>query len=145
MLLRLAEAETAQDPRCPRWSRMRIDVGEPRLDVGDGMGIGRRRCGGKKCVAFLVRRQDDIEQRLFPAGSLLRHAPDARPPRHRYRTALGRKFARHELEQRRFARAIAPDKPHLVPLRNGSRRPFEDEPALHAVCQFIHMKHGRAA
>src|SRR5260370_181871 len=60
------ESEAGQDSRRARWSRMRADVGEPRLDVGDAVRIVRGFGFGKEAGALDVGLEHDLEQAFRP-------------------------------------------------------------------------------
>ncbi len=71
--------------------------------------------------ALLVGRHDDLDKRLVRARRFLRHLADPRALRIIDRAGLGRHVARDDLEQRRLAGAIAPDKTRLEPGGQGQR------------------------
>ena len=91
---------------------MRVDVDEPRLDLGDAFRIGRIFGFAEERGALGVGREHEVDQRLRAAGRLLLDAAEPRAFRNRDRAALRREFAANEAEERGLAGAVAPDEPH---------------------------------
>ena len=88
LLRRRVEAEAGEDRGGARRRRMRADVGEPRLDLGDAMRVGRGLGLGEQRGALGVGGEHDVEQAFRPARRLLRQPPDARARRHADRAVL---------------------------------------------------------
>ena len=121
---------------------MRVDVDQPRLDVGDAAGI--RRMGGllDEGRALEVGRQYGIDQAPFAGRRFLRHRADAGMARHADRAGIRHRVAEDQPQQRRLADAVAADKPHLVPARDDRAGSIEDQAAVYAVGQLVDVKHG---
>ena len=67
-----------------RFRRMGVDIGEPHLDLGDPVRIGRRLGFRQQGGALLVGGEHDLDQRLLGAGRFLRHLADAGVLRERH-------------------------------------------------------------
>jgi hypothetical protein len=124
-LRRLVEAEARRGSprRAPR--RMRVDVGEPRLDLGDPV-----RIVAVSASASSAARSRSAASTTSIRRSVRRAPPappaDARQCRGRPIVAgLGADLAGDQAEQRRLAGAVAADEPRFRrprPCRAGSRR-----------------------
>ena len=119
------EAQALEDRRCPRLCRPGVDIGQPVLDLGDPVRIGRVIGLGHQRRALLIRRQHGVEQRDRRRRHLLRHAADLRAARQRDRAALQCQLAPDQPEERRLARAVRADKTDLVAGGNGGRGALE--------------------
>ena len=87
------EAEAGEDRGGARRRRMRADVGEPRLDLGDAMRIVRGLGLGEQARALGVGGEHDVDQAFRPARRLLREPPDARARRQADRAVLDANLA----------------------------------------------------
>jgi hypothetical protein len=123
---------------------MGVDIGQPHVDVGDAVRIGRRRFLIEQCGAFEVGLEHDLDQRLLGAGSLLRHLADARVLRQADRAGLGGEVAGDRLEQSGLAGAVAADKPGLAAGRQGQRGMVKKQASGHAERKVVDDQHGRA-
>ena len=76
------------------FGRMRVDVGQPHVDFGDAVRIGRRLFLFQQRRALDVGLEHDLDQRLLGARRFLRHLADARVLRQADRAGLGRRDRR---------------------------------------------------
>ncbi len=143
MLRLLGEAEAGENARGPRRRAMGIDGVEPLVDLGDAMRVHGVIGLGEQRLALGVRRQHRLERGRRPARRLLRHIADANPRRRLDLAVVRLVDPGDELEQRRFARAVAPDQPDARLRRQGGGRLVEDEMAAEAQGDGIEGQHGR--
>ena len=144
-LLRLVvEAEAGKDGRRARLGRMRVDVGEPHVDLGDAVRVGGGLFLGQQRRALDVGLEHDLDQRLLGARRFLRHLADARVLRQADRAGLGLKVAGDGAEQRRLAGAVAADEPGLRARRQGQRGMVEEQASGDAERKVVDDQHGRA-
>ena len=95
---RLVEAEPFEDPRRSRRRRMRLDVDEAGLDLGDARWFARGFRFGHERGALSIGREHEVDE-AFPAGrGFLLDAADARAPRDKDRAAFGRELAADQAE-----------------------------------------------
>ena len=124
---------------------MRVDVGEPGLNVGDVMGI---MCGvgaRDEFGALEVGRQHEINQRRRAAGRLLLDAsePDARGQRNR--PAFRRDLAADQPEQRRLAGAVAADEARARAAGHENAGMVEEQPVAEPIDEIVDREHRRDA
>ena len=129
LLRRLVEAQPGQDGGGARLSRMGVDVGEPRVNLGDPVGVGRTPFFLEKGGAFGIRLQHDLDQRLVRARRFLGHLADPRALGHRDGARLGREIAGNGTEERRLAGSVAADEPRLRARRQGQRGVVDQQPS----------------
>ena len=124
----LLEAEPLENGRGARLGGVRVDVGEPHVDVGDPVRVGRGLGLGQQRGALGVGRQHRFEHRQVGRRRFLRHAADAGPLVDLDRAAVEGQLALDQLEQRGLARAVLADKarswrrraaPQLAPSNRG--------------------------
>ena len=142
LLRRLVEAEAGEDARGPGRGRMRADVGEPLVDVGDAAGIVRRLRLRQQPRALLVGGEHELDQAVGPAGGLLRHLADAGRAGNVDGAVVGRQLAGDQAQQRGLARAVAADEADLVAGGNAHRRLVEEDAAFDAEGEVVDMQHG---
>ena len=92
-LLGMGEAQAGEDFGGARGRRMRADVGEPGLDLGDAMRIALGLGLGEQPRALGVGREHDIEEAFGAVRRLLRQPADAAARRERNLAVLGRDLA----------------------------------------------------
>ena len=103
------------------------------MNFGDAMRILRGLGLVQQFCTLDVRSQHEIDQLARPARRLLLNAPHFRAPRQGDRTALGGDFARNQPEQRRLARAVAPDETNARALGQLRARAVEQDARAEAV------------
>ena len=114
---------------------MGLDLDEPGLDLG---GPHRLRSGlplGQQSGTHGVGREDRFERAGLPAGRFLRQKADPAAARQLDRTAIRLQNAADQVEQGRFAGAVAADQTDLAPFGNLRARLVEQDPPADAVCQ----------
>ena len=74
----LVEAEAGEDLRRARRRRMRVDVVEALVDVGDAVRVGGVLGLGQQRRALGVGGEHPVDDALVAARRLLRHVADAR-------------------------------------------------------------------
>ena len=142
-LRRRIEPEPVQDRRRPRLRRMRVDVGQPGMDLGDPVRVLRTFRLRHQRRALHVRLQHRVDQARPRRRRLLRHAADPRPPRHLDLAAVERRLAADQPEERRLAAAVPPDESHLVPRRDQRRGILEELLSLDGEADVLEGEHGR--
>jgi hypothetical protein len=103
------KAEAGEDRGGTAGRRMRIDVDEAGLDLGNPVRIGGALGFGEQRVALEIGLEHDGDQALRAVRGFLRQAADPPARRQAHRAVLGRELAADHLEQRRFAGAVASD------------------------------------
>ena len=111
ILLVVVEAETREDAGGARFRRMRADCGEPLVDFRDARGIGAVLGLGEEALALVIGSEHGLQWRGRAAGRFLRDEADTRIARQGDAAAIERTLAADQIEQRRFARAVAADQP----------------------------------
>ncbi len=143
-LFRVGEAQPLQDRGRPPLGRPGVDVGQPRLDIGNPRRIGRVGRLVHQGGAFGVGRQHGVEQRHLRPRHLLRHAADARAGGNADAPAFQRQLPPDQPEQRRLARTVAANKPHLVPGRNRGTGALEQRASVDGIGDVLDPQHGGA-
>ena len=123
--------------------RVRLDIGQPRLDLGDPVGIRRGLRFGEQGGALGIGGQHHIHQCLVAAGRFLGDRADAHALLHTHIAALRNGFAADQPEQGRLARTVPPDQTHLGLGRQEERRLVEQHPAFDAIGEVIDVQHGK--
>ena len=126
------KSKAAQDRGGAGRRRMRVDVDEPGLDIGDARRIVRGLGFGQQRVALQVGLQHDRDQALRAVGRFLRETADTPAGRDRDGTGFGRQLAANRMEQRRFADAIAADKTHARARHDLNRAVIDQKPSGNA-------------
>ena len=93
---------------------MRLDLDEPRLDLGSAQ---RLRAGfplGEEICALAVGGEHGRQRRRVTPRRLLREKPDAVAARHDNVAAIGQEAPADQVEQGRLAGAVAPDEAELA-------------------------------
>ena len=128
------EAEPGEDRSGARRRRVRADIGEPRLDLGDAVRVMRRFRLGQQCPRCAVGLEHDLEQAFRAVGGFLRQASDAPARRHLDVAVLGRNVAGDHAEQRGLAAAVAADQPTRAPSVMRAMAPsISGRPAMRTV------------
>ena len=123
------ESEAAQNRGGAGRRRMRVDVHEPGLDVGNARMIVRGLGFGQQRIALEIGLQHDIDQAFRAVGRFLRETANTPARRDRDRAALGRQLASDRMEQRRFADAVAADKTHACARHDLNRAVVDQKPS----------------
>ena len=144
VLRRLVEAEAGENARDPRRGGMGVDVGKPRLDLGDALRIGRCLGLDEEARPLDVGFEHEVDQRLRAARRLLFDAAKPSVLRRKDGAALRRKLAADQAEERRLARAVAPDEPDARARRQRDGRVVDEQALAEPVSQAVHMQHGAA-
>ena len=142
VLRRLVEAETGKDGGRAGRGGVRVDIGQPRLYLGDAVRVVRGLGFRQQACPLGVGGQHHLDQRFGTARRFLRHGADAGVFRHRAGARLRLQFAEDQLEQGGLAGTIAPDEADLVPGRQRHRGMVDQQASLDAVCQVIDVQHG---
>ena len=114
---------------------MGVDLDEPGLDLGSPQRLRPGVPLGEEAGALMVGGEDRFERARLPARRLLRQKPDPIAARQFDRSAIGVQRAADQIEQGRFAGAVAPDQPDLAALGDLRARLVEQNPPADAVCQ----------
>ncbi len=142
-LHRVIEAEPGEDARRPARRRIGVDLDEPRFDLG---GAQRRRPGfalGQQAGALAIGGEHRIVRGCGAARRLLSEKSDAAAARQLDRAVLGLQHPADQIEQGRFADAVAADQPDLGAFGDLRVRPVEQRPmAVDAVGYLEQGQHG---
>jgi hypothetical protein len=138
------EAEAGENGRRPRFRRMGVDIGKPRLDLRDPVRILRRLGFPHQAVALGIGLQHDVDQRLLGARRLLRHLADARAPGIADRARLRRKLTGDGAEEGGLARAVTSDKTGLGAGRQAERGLLDEQPPGDTQRKIVDGQHSRA-
>lgn len=144
LLRGVVEAEAGQNGGGSGLRRMRVDVGKPRVDLGDAVRIRGRPFLFEQSLALGIGLEHDVDQRLLGARRFLRHLADAGVFGQADRAGLGGEIAGDRLEQGGLAGAVAADEPGLGAGRQGQRGMIEKQAPRHAQREVVDDKHGRA-
>ncbi len=79
---------------------MRVDIGEPRLDLGDLVRVGLCLGCNEEIGALAVAGQYGIDQSFGAAGRFLRDGADLGPARHPDRAGFRADFAQDDSQKR---------------------------------------------
>ena len=135
------EAEAGEDRCRARGRRVRADIGEPGLDLGDAMRIVRGLGFGQQRGALAMRLQHDLDQAFRPVRRFLRQPADA-PARRKLDVALlGRDVAGDDAEQRGLAGAVAADQADARAGRNARGGAFQQQAAGNADGEVVDDEH----
>ncbi len=136
------EAEAGQNLRRPCRRGIGVDRIEPVIDVAQRMRVALMLGGGQQPRALRIGGEHGVEQAHLGARRLLRHRADAPGARPADLAVVGMELAEDHLEQRRFARAVAPDKAHAPPGGEARGRPVQDFAARDADDEVVDAQHG---
>ena len=114
------ESESGQDGCGAGRRAMGVDIRQPGMDLGNAMGIVRGFCLGQQLRALRIGRQHRFQQALRPVGRFLGQHAEAGISWQADLAGIGLERAGDKLQQGRFARAIAPDKPRMMARGQGS-------------------------
>jgi hypothetical protein len=123
---------------------MGVDIGETKLNLGDPMRVGSGLGFLQQAGAFDIGGKHRVDQRGFTAWGFLRHGADLGIARQADGARFRLEIAQDQMEEGRFAHAIAPDEADLVAVGNGDAGVFEEKPSGNAVGESVNMQHGRA-
>ena len=126
-----------------RRRRMRADVGEPRLDLGDAVRVVRGLGLGQQRAALDVGLEHDLEQAFRAVRRFLRQPADAPARRQLDAAVLGRDVAGDHVEQRGLAGAVAADKADAGAGRDAGGGAFEQRAAGNADGEIVDDEHAR--
>ncbi len=143
LLVGMGEAEPGEDRGGARRRRMGSDVGEPRLDVGDAMRVGRGFRLGDEEAALAVAGEHDLDQAFRPVRGFLGQPADGRAGGPGEAALLDREIADNGSKQGALAGAVAADQADPGTGGNLRRRPLDQEPAGHAYRNIVDHQHGR--
>ena len=123
---------------------MGVDVGEPRVDLGDAVRVGGVLGLVQQRGALGVGRQHGVEQALRPVRRLLRHHAEAGIARQVDAAGFAVQLAGDDLQQGRLAGAVAPDQPGMMPGRQRQRGCVEEDAPGDPVGEVGDGQHGGA-
>ena len=138
----MREAEAGQDPGGARRRRMGADVGEPRLDLGDAMGIAARVSASASSALRSRSAASTISIRLSgPSGASCGSRPMRARAGQRDRAVLRRDIAGDRAKQRRLAGAVAADQADARAVRHAGGSAFEQAQAGNAHGEIVDHEH----
>ena len=130
----VVEAEPGQDAGGPARRRMGVDLDQPGLDLGRPQRLRPGLPLGEQAGTLTVGGKDRVERaRLGPRG-FLREKTDAIAAWQFDRPAIRLQCAADQVQQGRFAGAVAPDQPDLAALGDLRARLVDEGPPADAVC-----------
>ena len=136
------EAEPGEDRGRARRRRMRVDVGEPRVHVGQPMSVVLLLGRSQQRGALGVGGEHHIQQALRSVRCLLGEPPDAGALRRRDAALLGAELAGDCAEQRGLAGSVAPNHADPRAGRDLRRRIVDEQAPGNAQGEIIDDKHG---
>ncbi len=92
--------------------------------------------------ALEVGGENPVEEAIRSARRFLGDTADAGSARQRHVARVGMQVAGDQLQQRRFARAVAADEAHPMAFGDGRGGAFEDRLAFDVERQIVDMQHG---
>jgi hypothetical protein len=131
----VVETEPGEDARGPALRRMSVDLDQPGLDLGNPQRVRSGLSFGQQAGTFSVGGKDRFERVRLPTRRLLREKPDPIPARQFDRSAIRLQCAADQVQQGRFAGAVAPDQTDLAALGDLCARLVDERPPPDAVCQ----------
>ena len=140
-LHRLVETQPGEYARGSARRRMGVDLDQPRLDLGGAQRLGPGLPLGEEAGALMVGGEDRVERARLPARRLLRQKADPIAARQFDRPAIRLRGAADQVQQGRFAGAVAPDQPDLAALGDLRARLVNEGPPADAVCQAGDRQH----
>src|SRR6516162_4359335 len=115
MLHPLTEAEPSENARRPAWRGMRLDLDQPRLDLGRAQRLHPGLPLGEQPCPLAVGSEHRLQRGPLPARRFLGEKADAIAARHLDRPVVGLQYAADQVEQRRFTGTVAAYQPDLRP------------------------------
>ena len=122
---------------------MGIDIGQPRVDLGDAVRIVRGLGLGKQPFALVVGGKHHLDQAFRSARRLLRHLADARVPGQADRPALRPDLAGNQAEEGGLAGAVRPHQAGLGAVRQRHRGVVDQQAMADPVGEVVDVQHGR--
>ena len=110
LLIGMGEAEAGENGGRARRRRMGANVREPRLNLGNSMGVALGRCRKDEARALGVGREHDIQKAFVAIRSLLRQPADPAAHRQLHIASFRRDLSGDDPQQRGFSCAVAADK-----------------------------------
>ena len=145
VLCPLAETEPSENARRPAWCGMRLDLDEPRLDLGQAQRLRPGFPLSQQPCPLAVGSEHRLQRGPLPARRFLGEKADAIAARHLDRPVIRLQRAADQVEQGRFARTIAADQPDLCPFVN-LRMGIVEQPAPGASADTVcHLGKGQHA
>ena len=138
------ESEAGQDLGRPRRGGMGVYVGQPRVNLGDAVGVVGGLRLGEQLRAFDIGGQHGVDQAHVAARRFLGDNAQARFRGPRDGAAVGRHLTSYQAEQGRFTRAVTTDQRNAMALGNGDGGVVEDHTPAEAESQFIDVQHAEA-
>ena len=135
------ETKSGEDRCRAGRGRVRADIGEPGLDLGDAMRVLRGLRFRQQRRALAMRLQHDLEQAVRPVRGFLRQPSDAPARRDLDVALLGREIAGDDAEQGGLAGAVAADQ--ADPRAGGNARggAFQQLAAGNADSEIVNNEH----
>ncbi len=135
------EAEAMEDRGGARRRRMGLDVGEPRLNLGDVVGVAGRLGAIEQRRALDVGGEHEIHQRGGAAGRLLFHAAEPRARGQRDLARFGRDLPGDETKKRRLAGPVAANEARARAAGQEDSCLIEEQPAAEPICEGVDCQH----
>ena len=133
MLHGCVEAEAGEDAGGPARRRMRMNFAEPGLDFGEAQRLGARLPLGQEARALVIGGEHGRQRSRRSTWRFLGKKADAVFVRQLDRAVLGQQNAANQIEQGRFADAVAADQPDLGAVVDLGTRALEQPPSADAV------------
>ena len=114
------EAEAGEDGGGAGRGAMGLDIDQPGMDLADPVGIAARVSASASRLARSISAASTVSSRLSgPSGASWASMPRRWPAGMRDLAAIGLQRAGDELQQGRFAGAVAPDQPGMMAVGQG--------------------------
>ena len=143
MLRLLVEAEAGENTRGPRRRAVGIDRSQPVMDLADAMRILGVLGLGKQSCPLGRRGEHGFEGRARASRRFLRDVADAQARRRFDGAVVGLIDPGDQLQQARFAGAVAADQTDAALWRQRGARTIENEVAAKTQRDAIDDEHGR--
>ena len=120
---------------------MRVDIDEPRVNVGDPLRVFRGLRLDHQRGPLGVGGQHEVDQRAGTARCLLLDAPHLHLLGNRHPTEIGLQLVGDHLEERGLAGPVTADEADPRALRQCGGRLVEENPRPEPQCDVIDMEH----
>ncbi len=136
------EAEAGQDGGGARRGAMGLDIDQPGMDLGDPVRVAGRLGLGQQARALDIGGEHGLQQALGSVRGFLGQHAEALARGHGDLAAVGLERARDELQQGRFAGAVAPDQPGMVAVGQSEADPVQQDAPGDAIGEVGDLQHG---
>ncbi len=141
LLIGMGEAEAGENGGRARGRRMGGNVREPRLDLGNAMGVALGRRRNDEVRALGVGRQHNIEKAFGAIRSFLCQPADSAARRQHHLASFRRDLSGNDPQQRGLACTVAADKPDPGASRQGGGRAVQQGASADLAGDVVETEH----